>query len=278
MPFAHGQIGRMREPPPGLSSETYPVGRHERPRSKRARWAVVFAGAAIMGVLLAVTWLFMSAQLGTDNADDSGTATVPTRTGSAGSTTATATDPTASPSEAALTNAQRVLAECRAHLAAREQLAQAAAASARGWRTHTSAQLKLDAGEWTLAQAQAAWDASRARGTTDVQRFAAAARAVRTGSGSTACRSVAADTASTELAAEGRSCAARDEALAAVGSAGALVNSQWAAHLTMMADKPHADAASYHDRWVAMVAQAQGPLQRYAAAAAALLRAPACAA
>ena len=83
-------------------------------------------------------------------------------------------------------------------------------------------------------------------------------------------------TASTASAETGKACAARDRALAAVGSTGKVISSQWAEHLEMMADMPHTDAADYRDRWVAMVAQAQEPLQRYAAAAEALLRAPAC--
>jgi hypothetical protein len=87
---------------------------------------------------------------------------------------------------------------------------------------------------------------------------------------------VVADTASTTLAAKGKSCAARDKALSAVASTGGVVHSQWAAHLAMMADKTHTDAGAYHHRWVTMVAQAKGPLKRYAAAAAALSRAPVC--
>jgi hypothetical protein len=114
------------------------------------------------------------------------------------------------------------------------------------------------------------------RGTTDVQAFAAASRAVSAGPGATACRSVAADTSSTQLADAGTSCAARDKALTAVGAAGAVLNTQWAEHLVMMANKPHANAADYRDRWIAMVAGAQEPLQRYTAAVEALERAPAC--
>jgi hypothetical protein len=155
-------------------------------------------------------------------------------------------------------------------------LASAAAASARDWGTHTGAQVNLDAGKWTLAQAKAAWAASKAHGAADLRQFAAAKAATRTEVGVTACPSVTADTASTQLAADGRSCAARDRSLAAVLSTGAVVHSQWAAHLAMMADKTHTDAGAYHQRWATMVAQAKTPLQRYAAAATALSRAPVC--
>lgn len=252
-------------PPP---RETRGVGKHERPRSSRARWTSVFAGAATIGLLLAgVAWVFMSVLSDTtDPADRADTA----RTATTSSTSAATT------TQRDLTTAQRSLATCRAHVAAQERLARAAADSARDWRTHTDAQLRLDSGAWTLAQAEAAWNASMDRGTADIQQFTQATRALRTGSGAAACRSVVADTASTDLAAQGRSCAARDRALAAVGSAGTVVNSQWAEHLVMMANKPHANAADYHDRWVAMVAAAKAPLQRHAVAAEALRRAPAC--
>jgi hypothetical protein len=255
----------MPEPVCEPSGETQGVGKHERPRSSRARWTAVFAGAATIGLLLAgVIWVFT--RVLPDTAD-------PAPASSAATTTATRSSST---SGSALTTAQRSLATCRAHVAAQERLARAAADSARDWRTHTAAQLRLDSGAWTLAQAEAAWNASMARGSADVRQFAEATRALRTGAGSAACRSVETDTASTELAEQGRSCAARDRALSAVGSAGTMVNSQWAEHLVMMADKPHANAADYHDRWVAMVAAAREPLERHALAAQALQRAPAC--
>jgi prophage DNA circulation protein len=126
--------------------------------------------------------------------------------------------------------------------------------------------------------AKAAWAQSKARGPADVQQFAAATTAVRDRASATACRSAKAATAPTNLADRGRRCDARDRALATVASAGAVVNSQWAAHITMMANKAHTDSAAYHDRWMRMVTQAQAPLKQYAAAAAALARAPTCSA
>lgn len=285
IPFAQGQIGQLRESSPGLPGETQSVvGKHESPRSRRAHWAAFCAVVAIVVVLLAsgVAWAVLNAQSGTDESTDSGKSTVSTRTTSTRSTSSSpthpATKPPTAPSDAALTKAQRALVTCRADLAARERLAQAAAASARDWGMHTGAQIKLDSGAWTLAQAKAAWAASKARGASDIRQFAAAMTAVTNDSGATGCRSVMADTAPTELAAQGRSCASRDRALSAVASTGGVVHSQWAAHLAMMADKTHTDAGAYHNRWVTMVAQAQTPLQRYAAAATALSRAPLCSA
>lgn len=87
-----------------------------------------------------------------------------------------------------------------------------------------------------------------------------------------------ADTGSTPLAAKGKACDAREKTLLAIASTGAAVNAQWAAHQTMMANKAHTSEGAYHDRWVAMVTGARAPLERYAAAAAALGRAPACSA
>lgn len=178
----------------------------------------------------------------------------------------------------ALAQARSALTACAAGVAARDQLARAAAASARNWRTHVDAQLKLDRGDWTTHQAESAWAGSKARGPADLRSFAAAMKAVGAADSTTACRSVTAATVSTSLVGKAKACAARDRALASVTGMGSDVNAQWAAHLRMMADKPHTPTAAYHDRWMTMVAQAQTPLRRYAAAAAALSRAPACSA
>lgn len=235
--------------------------------------------AVIVVVLVAsgVAWAVVRAQSGTEQSAApeiaastmTTTSTPPRDPTPSSSATTTSTDP-------ALVRAQRVLDTCAAGIAAREQLARAAAASARDWRTHIEAQLRLDRGVWTVPQAKAAWAASKARGPADARRFSTAAAAVRTRNSASACRSVVADTASTALASNGARCAARDRALVAVSKTGGKVNAQWTAHLRMMADKPHTEADTYHDRWVTMVSEAQAPLKRYAAAAAALARAPAC--
>jgi hypothetical protein len=239
------------------------------------------AVAAIVVVLIgsAVAWAVVRAQPGPaesaapEIAASTAATTAPARRGPTAppmsTQTATAADP-------ALARARSALSACADSIAVRERLAQAAAASARDWRTHIEAQLKLDRGAWTIPQAKAAWAASKARGPADVRQFAAAAAAVRTSNSTRACRSVVADTASTGLASNGTRCAARDRALAAVSTTGEVVNAQWAAHLTMMADKPHTDSDAYHARWMTMVAESQAPLERYAAAAAALARAPTC--
>lgn len=212
-----------------------------------------------MGVVLAgMAWVFVTALSDPDDSPQSG--------GSITTTSSTATT----------SAAQQALATCKARVAAGERLAQAAAGSARTWTAHTAAQLKLDTDAWTVAQAEAVWERTKKQGPDDVRRFTEAAKAVDGGSAETACRSAESATASTDSAQEAKACASRARALAAVASTGKVVNDQWAEHIEMMADAPHTNAAAYHDRWVAMVAQAQEPLQRYAAAAEALLRAPSC--
>jgi hypothetical protein len=229
-----------------------------------------------------VAWAVMRVQSDTGTAAPRLPATAPltpetAATRSVATTSAPASSPSASSTagDDALATAQRALTACAATVAAREQLAHAAAASARDWGTHTGAQRKLDSGQWTVAQARAAWASSKARGPADLEQFDAA-RAAVAAADSGACRAAVADTASTSLAGKGKDCAARDTALAAVGSAGSVLNGQWAAHQKMMAAKAHTSQGAYHDRWVTMVVTSQAPLKRYATAAAALDRAPTC--
>jgi hypothetical protein len=271
----------MHESRARLRGETRLVaGKHELPATHRAnRVAIIVLVAAVLGS--GVAWAVVNARSGsggTAASETSSTSSTSTTGPTTSSSPPTSTTAPSSAAGAALTKARSALATCAAGVAAREQLARAAAASARDWGTHTGAELKLDSGTWTLAQAKAAWAASKAHGPADLQQFAAASAAVRTKSSATACRSVAAYTASTDLAANGKRCAARDQALAAMASTGSVVHDQWAAHLAMMANKAHTEAGAYHDRWMAMVAQAQAPLTRYAAAAAVLARTPTCSA
>jgi hypothetical protein len=237
--------------------------------------------AAIAVVLIgsAVAWAVMRTQPGTEESaapEIAASTAATTALSSRGPTTTHLSSQTATATDQTLARARSALSACADSIAARERLARAAAASARDWRTHVEAQLKLDRGTWTIAQAKAAWAASKARGPADVRQFAAAAAALRASDSTRACRSVVADTASTGLASNGTQCAARDRALAAVSTTGEVVNAQWAAHIRMMADKPHTDSGAYHARWTTMVDESQAPLKRYAAAAAALARAPAC--
>lgn len=233
-----------------------------------AVWTVLNTGLDVAGAVAGAT----------PSSGTSTSVTASTTTEASAKATSTTASATSSPTVSALVKAERALASCRTGVVLRERLAQAAAATARNWRAHTEAQQKLEQGTWTPAKAEAVWDTTTARGSDDTKRFRTAAAAVRNGSKATDCSSVAADTASTPLAKKGERCATRVKALAAAAASGAVLNTQWTAHLKMMADKPHTNDAEYHDRWVTMVAQAQAPLKRYAQASKTLSRTPACSA
>ena len=233
-----------------------------------AVWTVLNTGLDVAGAVAGAT----------PSSDISTSATASTTTEPSASPSSPTASATSSPTVSALVKAERALASCRTGVVLRERLAQAVAATARDWKAHTEAQQKLERGTWTPAMAEAVWDKTTARGSDDTKRFRAAAASVRNGSKATDCSSVRADTASTPLATKGARCAARVKALASVATTGSVLNTQWTAHLKMMADKPHTNDAEYHDRWVTMVAQAQAPLKRYAQAAKTLSRTPACSA
>ena len=204
----------------------------------------------------------------------SGPATATDRTTAPGSQTSTSTPSTTTSTGTAAGRAGEALAGCARSLTVGDRLARAAAASARDWTIHTQAQVRLDKGTFTPAQAHAAWDASKARGPADVREFSAAAAAwsrARHG-----CEGVGAATRGTSLSGRGTACEARHAAVSPVVRTAGKVNAQWAAHLTMMAGKAHSDGASYHRRWLAMVRAAPPALDAYSAAAAGLTRAPRC--
>ena len=248
------------------------VGKHSGRQTRRSGW--VAATVVLVALLTAGgVWVLVKAA-----SDVAGTVAGPTPSpGPTSSTSATpAASPTNSPTDSRLAKAQRALASCRSGVAQRERLAEAAAVTARDWKAHTDAQLQLERGTWSPAKAEAVWDKTKARGPQDTKRFLSAAAKVREGSSAADCGSVVADTASTPLAEKGTRCAARVKALGVVASTGAVLNTQWAAHLEMMADQAHTNDAVYRDRWVTMVAQAQAPLKRYAKASETLSKAPAC--
>jgi hypothetical protein len=245
------------------------------------RWtpaAVVITLLVLLGS--GVAWAVVGGLPGDDTPSGSAsraaaTTPAPPASGPAGADGTASTVP-AGTSGAPGGSAARALSVCREAVAAREEVVRAASASARDWRLHTDAQRRLDDGAWTVARTRQVWAASKARGAADLQRFAAAAERATAADAVGACRSVVRDTAGTDLTAAAERCLARDRALAAVVSAGTVVNGQWAAHVAMMADKAHTDAAAYHDRWVSMVREAGEPLRRYDVAVTALRRAPEC--
>jgi hypothetical protein len=245
------------------------VGKHTGRRTRRSGWV---AATVVLVALLAAgaVWVLVRAA-----SDVAGSVTGPSPSSGTTSSTPTASA-TNSPTDSRLAKAQRALASCRSGVTQRERLAEAAAVTARDWKAHTDAQRQLDRGTWSFANAEAVWAKTKVRGSQDTKRFLSTAAKVREESSAADCGSVVADTASTPLAEQGTRCAARVKALGDVASTGAVLNTQWAAHVQMMADKAHTDHAAYHDRWVTMVAQAQAPLKRYAKASETLSKAPAC--
>ncbi len=155
---------------------------------------------------------------------------------------------------------------CVAEVEAADELASAVARSAKSWREHSQAQVKLDAGEYTRKKTTQVWASSKARGPEDERRYDAASRAATASTG--ACDED--DDAST-------ACTDRLEALDEVHSTGARVHKQWAAHLDMMAHKDHSEGAEYMQRWDRMVKAAGPALEDYDDAADELEAAPSCA-
>lgn len=161
------------------------------------------------------------------------------------------------------------LTACIQQVEAAEKVATALAASAKSWRQHTTAQLKLDAGEFTREQTLAAWDESKARGAKDVQRYDAATAAAEDAAGG--CEEVAGAGESAQ------DCVDRLAALDEVATSGGTVHEDWVAHQEMMADKAEMNGVEYAAMWKQMVTDSVATLKAYDESVAALDAAPACA-
>ena len=168
------------------------------------------------------------------------------------------------------------LAACQHELTLGEAVAAAADASHRDWGSHVQAQLQLDQGKITLAQTLALWAASKKPGPSDVRAFTTASAAWAKASGACQAMATTAATMTTADRADAAACMARRAAVQAVVTTGADVNAEWAAHLQMMANKAHTDAASYSQRWRQMVQQAPATLKAYEQARSRLAAAPRC--
>ncbi|NNM45880.1 hypothetical protein [Knoellia koreensis] len=200
--------------------------------------------------------------------------TGPGTTGPSSSTTSGSSTTGSSTSSGPSAEATAALQRCVTTVRAQESLAKAVAGSAASWQTHTDAQRRMEAGTFTAAQTAAAWARSKARGPADLKAYATANAAVKqAGQG---CADVDAKTAGSPLAAKASACAERSTRLAAVQAAGGKVQSEWSAHIAMMANKAHTNKAAYHERWLGMVKDAGPTLTAYRTAAAAAAKAPAC--
>lgn len=208
----------------------------------------------------------------TSGRSSTGSSKVSSPTTSAAGASASGTSTTGASSSTAKAQAAALPSqECLAEVRAASGIQEAVASSAKHWRSHVDAQLKLDAGTYTVAQTKAQWKKSKAAGPADEAAYAKATAA------DTAKGSCAADAKKAPKDAAVAACTQRLDALRLVGRRGGVVHQQWAEHLEMMAHKEHSDGATYLQRWRGMVTDAQPTLRSYDEAAAALEKAPACA-
>lgn len=165
---------------------------------------------------------------------------------------------------------------CVGEVISEDAVVAAIAASAKSWREHTSAQVKLDKGEYTRDQTLAQWAKSKARGPEDLRKYKEAAKRAKTTAG--ACGSIP----DGDVTAAGLDdCIKRLEALSAVKKPGKKIKDQWSAHQDMMTNKDKMTAEPgggdhYAHMWSKMVKDAGPTLTKYDTAVDALAKAPAC--
>lgn len=234
---------------------------------------------AVAGVVLVAgggAWA-MGSVLKDDNAGTNPTAELAAPATSSRSASVSPTPentPEATPDTAAADEvaAQAARASCVVQVRAAEGIAAAAKNSAAHWKSHTDAYLQKKAGKYSLAQTTAQYAASKKFGLADEKAIAATTKAfTATGAACAAAAKVApADAAIT-------ACTTRLKALEAVRVTGTKVQDEWSGHMRMMDKKAHTDGGAYFNTWVKAVNRAQKSVPAYAAAAAAVTRAPACA-
>ena len=252
------------------------MGRHGNKGSSRVP---LMAAAAIiaLGGASAVGWAALNT--GDDDtaqtSSSSTTSTTPTSEAAAPSPSEDAETTTADTTEdTAAAEAKAALESCRTTVKAYDAYAKAVDGSAGSWAMHTQAQVKLDEGEYTVAQTKADWATSKKNINRDLKAFAAATKAKKAAAGG--CDS-AKDTSGTDSAGAATACLDRLAALEDVAAKGKRVHEQWATHIDMMAHKEHSSGAAYHRRWLNMVKVATPALADYAKADKALTSAPSCA-
>ena len=247
------------------------VGRHSGNNANLVT-AVVVAGVVLVagGGTLA-----MGSMLKDDPGSANAAPSTSTSVSASASPTSEASD-TPSPSASSTPDPAEAVAKakaaCVAQVNAAEGIAAAAKNSAAHWKSHTDAYLEKKAGTYTLAQTKAQYAASKAFGLADEKAMAATTKTfMATGAAcSNAAKAAPGDAAIT-------ACATRLKALGAVRTTGTRVQDEWSAHLRMMDKKAHTDEGAYFTMWVRAVNYAQRSVPAYAAAAAAVSKAPACA-
>lgn len=170
-------------------------------------------------------------------------------------------------------------AACVAEVSAQESVAEALAASVKSWRKHTTAQLKLNAGEVTPQKANEMWAESQARGAADLRKYKKAVAGAEKVAG--ACEAIPdGDIARADLA----DCRERLDALEQANDRGEAAKDEWAHHQQMMAEGDWAEMAAqpgggqaYLDMWRQMVQDSVPTLEEYDATVEELAAAPECA-
>ena len=160
-------------------------------------------------------------------------------------------------------------------VAAGDTLAEAAAISAKNWKTHYTQTIKLNAGDIELEEATRFWAETKAEGPADMERFAGAKESYDGSLGG--CDGVTADDAGDAVdAGDLEDCVQRSEALATIAGRGEAVNSDWDAHLEQMKVKADTDPEEYYEWWLEVVEAAPKNMDPYEDAVEALGEAPAC--
>jgi hypothetical protein len=145
---------------------------------------------------------------------------------------------------------------CRTAVARAHDAVSAAQPSYSHWSGHVHAQLDYDAGTATLAQTRARWASTKATADADLAEFAtayAAFQAVQDGCGGQG--------SDPDPVVNG--CRSELTSASAAVAAGKAVVDDWAAHVTMMKGKEHADPRQYGQMWRDMVRAAPADLDRF---------------
>ena len=166
------------------------------------------------------------------------------------------------------------LTACSESVAAAQEVADAAALSAEHWKTHYTAQLKIDSGDYTFEEAGKDWGETKKLGPGDVKRFAAAEKAYS--KVADACADLDVDALDEEYADQATSCVERASVLADVVKRGAAVNKDWDDHIEQMKVKADTPADEYYEWWIDVVKDAPKNMKPYDQAVKALKEAPAC--
>lgn len=259
------------------------MGRHGNDSRRHVRTVIVLCATAVLVVVgAATTWAVAKrgerSQAGspveaaaaspgpaTPSASASTAATAPT------SSTPTAATPTAGTPTA--TAAPSALLACRAEVRAGEAAVRAARSSYKHWSAHVQAQVGLDRGTLTVAEAEKIWARTKKFGDSDVTTFRSKKRAYD--EKPKACAELPADLPPTYQEAAD-ACTARSAAVATAVTAGDRVNDDWADHVALMERKDGMASSRYLEKWRAMVEEAPSDLKKFAKHYRAHTRAPSC--